>query len=217
MQFNELALKILIILLPGIVSYTIIQSLCSNIRKHTITYFWVRSAILGFLSNVTFYPFFKFGLWKIIPGKSGNDFKFLESLIDLKHSIDFYQVIFITAWSVIVAIIISKGIESKWFHRSMKWLNITNRFGDLDVWSYLHNIDNDETVWIRVRDIKNNLIFEGWVCAFSETYQENELFLREVKVFRNDTGEELYETPGLYIARDNSEITIEFSEIKGEG
>lgn len=95
-------------------------------------------------------------------------------------------------------------------------MTITRKFSDidtLDVWEYLWN-SSDNTQGVTVRDIKYDLAYEGWVEVFSDTFIENELFIRDVIVFNNTTGEKLYEVPGLYIARNQDEITIEFTGIE---
>lgn len=107
----------------------------------------------------------------------------------------------------ILSLLINRGV----LHRVAKCLKISNKFADLDVWSYLFNSGIPE--WVVVKDIQNDLMFEGWVEAFSETVTENELFLRDVKVYRDSTGEELYSIQGLYIARSREALTIEFPSI----
>jgi hypothetical protein len=54
-------------------------------------------------------------------------------------------------------------------------------------------------------------MYQGWVHAFSEVAEANEVLLRDVKVLRNSMAEELYEVDALYLSRDRSDLTIEFS------
>ena len=63
-------------------------------------------------------------------------------------------------------------------------------------------------------------MFQGWLSVFSAENKNNELFLTDVRVFKNSTGKFLYETYGLYITRCENDITIEFykpEEEKNEG
>jgi hypothetical protein len=60
------------------------------------------------------------------------------------------------------------------------------------------------------RDHNLNLYYQGWVQAFSESHEENEILLRNVEVFKNDTGELIYSVPGMYITRNKSDLTLEF-------
>ena len=83
------------------------------------------------------------------------------------------------------------------------------------VWEFLFNSDLPE--WVTVRDLKNDLAYEGWVHAFSDTCEPNELFLRDVKVIRNSTGDELYSIGGLYLSRERAELTIELPAIELTG
>lgn len=68
--------------------------------------------------------------------------------------------------------------------------------------------------WVIVRDIENDLMYEGWVQAFSDSTERDELFLRDVKVFTNKTADELYEIPGLYLPKSRENLTIEFPALK---
>lgn len=90
---------------------------------------------------------------------------------------------------------------------------LTKKFAEVDVWDYIFNSENEEMKWVIVRDVKNNLMYQGWVEAFSDTVKENELFMRDVVVYKNSTAEEYYSMPGLYISRNRDEITVEFPSL----
>jgi len=90
-------------------------------------------------------------------------------------------------------------------------LNVSAKFGDIDVFSYIMNSQIPE--WIVVRDIENNLMYEGWVEAFSDSTERDELFLRDVKVFNNKTAGELYDVPGVYIPKKRDNLVIEFRNL----
>ena len=66
--------------------------------------------------------------------------------------------------------------------------------------------------WVVVRDIENDLAYEGWIHAFSVGNERDELFLRDVKVFTNKTAEELYAVPALYLPKNRESLTIEWRE-----
>ena len=71
--------------------------------------------------------------------------------------------------------------------------------------------NSDIPEWVVVRDPGKGLAYEGWVHAFSDTADDNELFLRDVRVLNNTTGDEVYRVWGLYLARPRGELTIEFT------
>lgn len=68
--------------------------------------------------------------------------------------------------------------------------------------------------WIQLRDLKAELIYEGWVSDFSDTVEECELLIRDIKVYTLDDAEPVSEneidTPALYISRKRDQISVEF-------
>jgi hypothetical protein len=46
--------------------------------------------------------------------------------------------------------------------------------------------------WVVIRDIQNDLMYQGWVESFSDGLDNNEILLRDVKVFRNSDQDFLY-------------------------
>ena len=61
-----------------------------------------------------------------------------------------------------------------------------------------------------VRDVKNELMFAGWIRAFSDYETPREILLRDVRVFKNSTGEPLYRVAATYLSRNNEDWTVEF-------
>ncbi|MGM0878098.1 MAG: hypothetical protein ACQEWV_26135 [Bacillota bacterium] len=72
--------------------------------------------------------------------------------------------------SVLLAFLISVGINRKLLHRFAKNLKITKKFGQLDVWSY--TFDSPDIGWVIVRDLDKDLMYQGWDEAFSDTHLE---------------------------------------------
>ena len=89
-------------------------------------------------------------------------------------------------------------------------IRLTRRFGDQDVWSYLFNSTDVE--WMTVRDHKRNLVYDGRVRFFSEDEKPAELYLQDVKVYDNASGEQLYDVAGMYISLERTDLTIEFRD-----
>ena len=89
--------------------------------------------------------------------------------------------------------------------------NVSKKYGDVDVWSYVMNMEKQE--WFIVRDLQYDIMYEGWIQVFSDSTENDELFMRDVKVYRNSTGDALYETPGLYLPRKREGLTIEMPSL----
>jgi len=87
-------------------------------------------------------------------------------------------------------------------------IGATHRFGDEDVWEYFHN-SPDTGSWLYVRDHKEELVYYGWLEAYSESGDERELLLSDVEVYRDETDEPLDAVPLLYVSCDAYDFTIE--------
>lgn len=77
-------------------------------------------------------------------------------------------------------------------------IGATGKFGDPNVWSFAMN--SKELRWVVVRDMEKDLMFQGYIRAFSDIDEKvSELLLVSVHVFRESTGEKLYETDTMYL------------------
>lgn len=91
----------------------------------------------------------------------------------------------------------------------LQWIGATKRYGDEDVWDFTFNSGKPEVEYVHVRDFDKKITYAGWVEAFSETEKLRELRLRDVIVYDFE-GNNLYETPRVYLARKMDNIDIEF-------
>ena len=57
-------------------------------------------------------------------------------------------------------------------------------------------------------------MYEGWVELFSDGSEPDEIFIRDAKIYKNSTGEPMYDTPGLYLPRKKENLRIEFPLLK---
>lgn len=131
----------------------------------------------------------------------------LQALFDESVPVRWTEVVVASVISVGLAILASYAQRYKlinWFGRK---IGATNRYGDEDVWEYLHN--SDVSSWLYVRDHKQNLVYYGWLELFSESGDDRELLLSDVEVYSNETDEWLYSVPLLYVSRDAYDFTIE--------
>jgi hypothetical protein len=93
-------------------------------------------------------------------------------------------------------------------HRIAHALRLSRRFPDQDVWDYVMN--SSLGGWVVVRDIERDLAYFGYVKAFSQPGERDELLLVQVAVHQNSTGTALYETGAVYLPRPRGKLTIEF-------
>jgi hypothetical protein len=108
---------------------------------------------------------------------------------------------------VLLAFFASALYTNMTINRIGRFLKVTRRFGDEDVWNYFNNIR--EVNWVFVRDHKLDLIYFGWISVCSDSEKARELLMRDVRVYSNSTNDFLYEVSLLYISREPFDLTIE--------
>jgi hypothetical protein len=117
------------------------------------------------------------------------------------------------AWSIPVALVLAilwvMSVNKKWLTRFLQLIGATNKFGDEDVWDFTFNSGLANVEYVHVRDFDNHLVHAGWVDTFSESGKLRELLLTDVQTY-DFTGRLVSETPVLYIAREPTNIHIEF-------
>jgi len=116
--------------------------------------------------------------------------------------------------SIFLAFIFSYIYTFGLINRFAKLIRASNRYGDEDVWHFFHNapLSDKNNGWIYVRDHKLNLIYLGYVSAWSESDKTRELIISDVTVY-NDDANLLYETDHIYISRKKDDITIEIPDL----
>lgn len=215
MNITEFTFRILIIFFPGIIAYFITNALTIHRKGETYHFLIIRSFVLGLLSYVILY--FLNLLYGIIASYFGVDHEFAIQIFTVslggKPSVSYTEIIWATLLAIPMSFVLALAQNKKWLNRVAKRMKVTQKMGDIDLWNFV--LESPETEWIVVRDIKYNLAYQGRIQGFSGTFNENELFLRDVLVLQNDTGENLYEVDALYLSRDPKDLTIEF-KLEGE-
>lgn len=98
-------------------------------------------------------------------------------------------------------------------HRIVRKLKISRLSGEPDAWAYLSN--SPDFGWVVARDTLNDLMYEGWVESFSVGRGSRQVLMRDVGVYRNSTGDELYYVIAVYIEPSASHMMIEIRAIEG--
>ncbi len=101
------------------------------------------------------------------------------------------------------------GRTHKVVTRLLNSIGVTNHIADQDIWEFMFNSDDPKIKFAHIRDYENELIYAGYVRAYSERSDIRELAMYDVYVF-DQKGNELYSTPYLYLSRLPSSITLEF-------
>jgi hypothetical protein len=208
MELSEFTLRIILLFIPGIISFIVIDKLTFH-RESKLHQILISSLILGFVC----YSFYYLPIQILKAFKMTNlECTFFNGLTNKSAQIDFGEIGFVALLSIPIGFLFAWMINYKVLFRTAHFLKITKKFGDIDVWSYIMNSKNAE--WVVVRDIESDLMYEGWIEAFSDSTENDELLLSDVIVFKNSTGEELYKIPGLYLPKKRENLVIEFPSLK---
>lgn len=130
-----------------------------------------------------------------------------QAFFDEKIPIPWPEMIIASGIGMPLAFIASTLYTYKILNRIGRVMGVTKRFGDEDVWSYFNNLY--EAQWLFVRDHKLDLLYFGWILAYSDSEKERELLLKDVRVYKNSTNDFLYEVSRMYISRERFDLTIE--------
>ena len=152
MEFSEFTLKIILLFLPGIVSFLIVDKL-TNHKEFKLYQILIYSLLFGFFCYYFYYLLII--VWKIL-FKGEIYFSFFNALIDKESVLDFKEIAYVTMLSIFVGFISTAFINYKILNKFARKFKITKKFSDIDVWSYLMNSENTE--WVVIRDIKNRSI-----------------------------------------------------------
>ena len=208
MELSDFAFKIVFTFLPGIISLIVIDALTIHKKWDKLNYL-LYSFVLGLVNYLIWFLISKIECLAI------KEVDFLKNIADVGN-VNVEGVVYVTVFlSIPVGLILVYIINHKLMFRIAKRIRASRKIGDIDVWSYTFNtIENTE--WVVIRDFENDLMYTGWVAAFSETDErdKDELFIKDVEVYVNSTAELLYKTPGMYFAAERGKVTIEFPNLK---
>jgi hypothetical protein len=213
MSLTELTVKLLLLFLPGIVCYMTVDALAVH-RERKVHEIFLLSFVYGLLSYFVFFPLASLSHTAIaqrlyIPPAR---LTILKCLCDKDVPINWWEVGLTTGLALLLGIVISTAHDRDWLHRVARKLRITRKFGQKNVWAYVLNIP--DVKWATVRDLSNNLMFQGYILAFTDIEEPTEIFLTNVNVYNEKTGHLLYQADTMYLARERKNLTVEFPVVK---
>lgn len=204
MEVSQFTLRLLLLFFPGVICAYLIDTLTIH-RESSQFQFVLNSLIFGLASYFLY--------WAALSTAKGlgiqaGSMVFLRALTDSSVPVSFREVGWATLVAFLLGIAVTAASTYKVHFRLAHRLRLTKKFGELDVWGFVFN--SPQVEWATVRDYTRNLAYDGWVQLFSDDSQRAELLLRNVKVYRNDSGELLYEVASLYLSLSRDGIAIEF-------
>ncbi len=201
MDINILAVKLILLFLPGIISWFILEKLIIS-KKREFSYYIVYSFLLGFLSYFSYFVLLNLVNLMFKTSYKVNFFSLLLNSTEFTNpSIIFEEILSVSILGIFVSIfILAPIINYKLFHLILQKIRITKRFSEPDLWSYLFNSEN--FCWIDYRDLKNKRIYRGKFKSYSDTLGNiAELLLEDVRIYDINSNL-LYEVPAIYLARE---------------
>ncbi|MBI4833403.1 MAG: hypothetical protein HY811_01100 [Planctomycetes bacterium] len=208
MELSEFTLRIILLFMPGIISLFIIDKLVPHKEFKSYQLFSL-SLLLGFICYLLYYPIVKLVTLTGIELK----FKFIESLLNKTIPLDLTEIFIVAILSIFVGFIFTYSITYKILYRFAHFIKASNKMGEADVWSNLMN--QPEIGWVVIRDVKNDLMYEGWVLAYSDSTDKNdEICLSDVKVYKNSTAQEMYNINVLYLPINKEDMRLEITKME---
>lgn len=212
MEVSDLLIRLIILLLPGLISISMIKFLIPRRRFILIDYI-IYIVILGFLNYLLL--FVVYNIESLICNSPLKKVIFFDALFDQNIAVDIKEILLASVIAIflgiIIAIIINKGI----FYKLFKWLGLTNRTGAVSVWGEIfENKLKGFKKFVYVVDYENDLVYGGQVEKYS--YNDDnylELYLLNVIITKNSKRKKvLRRMPKLYIKLPNDKVVIEIGD-----
>ncbi|MCG7908881.1 MAG: DUF6338 family protein [Candidatus Thiodiazotropha taylori] len=215
---DQLVVTLIVVLLPGILSSVVCDKIVVH-SKWTPFKFSVYSLLLGVLSYVAlqaiYYLLDMVSACSFSP-EAWTHLKTWEATESDNPHIPALELAYALVLSVPVSMFAAYVINHKIFNKIARKIGVSSKYGDENLYSYYLNAV--EIDWVYVRDIENNLTYQGRVVSYSENDSMQEIVLSEVTVFRYEDSSELYSVPTMYISKQVGNFVIEAvpQELLGE-
>jgi len=206
---NELAITVAIIIFPGVIAAVI----CDKIIVHQPRWDHFKFGLYSFILGITCYIALQFLvnivdlLLKIDENNSYNLLSIWKFFSESEEKLNLLEVFGATILSMPVALFASWIVNYKIFNKLSKKLRISNKYGDENLFSFYLNMDGLD--WVYVRDIDNNITYQGKILSFSENDNIQEIVLSDVTVYSYTDSEEYYSVPSTYICKNMGTFIIE--------
>lgn len=207
MDISSLTVKLIIILIPGLVSYFIYKRLTSRSNKRSDLMFISIAIFLGVLSylGLQLITIATCGIRNIC-GSNGS-YESLETFKSISGAdIEYKEVLMASLLSVVIAFVLARMDTKNIINRLGIKFNVTKK--ETDETLYVAYLSKKEVDVVYIRDPKNNLTYFGKLFSFSEKENVKEIVLEDVTVYLYNEGTELYKIPSIYMTL-NEDVTIE--------
>ncbi|AYV55421.1 hypothetical protein EFP84_07785 [Leptospira kmetyi] len=217
MDISDLALRLIIVLIPGFLTTLIFRYLSTH-KDYSNFYFIVLSSVFGLFN----YLFLEFGyqIWFLFrnlyfwfmnkePIPESRLFVSLwKSLMDRSFKVETSEIVFASLIALGAALFYTWIYQKKIILRFANVrLRLTNKSGDDDIWS--HYLNSKDVTWVWIRDFNHSLTYFGVIRAFSDSGTKRELLLSDVSVYALGGKKELYSLNSAYLSLMDGMYSIE--------
>jgi len=216
---NHFVAALIIIFLPGIIAVIISDKIAFHSKWNSLKYS-LYAFILGISSYVILQIiYYLYNLADYFMQSNTNDSNLTffniqwdnlsvwSSLVSEEIKIVPIDLISATFLSIPLAFGAAHIINSKMINKIAQKFEISTKYGDENLFSFYLN--SDEVDWVNIRDIENNLTYQGRIQSYSETETIQELVLFDVRVFRYEDSAKLYTVPSIYLSKPLGKFIIE--------
>jgi hypothetical protein len=209
---NQLAIAVAIIMFPGVIAAVICDKIIVHQPKWNHFKFGIYSFILGVtcyisLQGLNFILDFIFSKYFCFPKVVWSQLEIWGFISDSKTKLKILEVFQATLLAIPIAYFASWVVNFKIFNKISQRLYISNKYGDENLFSFYLNAK--EVGWVYIRDIENNLTYQGQVVSYSENDKIQEIVLSNVTVFSYSESEEYYSVPSIYLCKNMGSFIIE--------
>jgi hypothetical protein len=211
LQLDAFVFKLLVLSIPGFISYTIYKKIAIY-RREIKSRFGFPEVFLIIINSLICCI-----VYDVIISLINNFFQkaYIPTLSKLL-SLEMYnakELLFLSIIAIFIGFLFSLIETHKIINELAIKLKITQHYGDNDVWTSF--CANKDTNWIYIRDHKMHLVYFGLLMHYSDPGEVREMLISDVSVYSED-GKFCYEIPKMYICRQADEITLEVPQ-EGEG
>lgn len=223
---DEMGVKILFLLIPGIVALGIVKSVGPR-RQRSDFESGLQIFIYGVAAHLIYALIKTFYQYNLISKNRGflewyDENFILLSSINQGSSIDSLSIVFSTVVAIVIGFVVSLMQTYTVFHRILRKFNLTKRTGG-DIWELVMNAPELKK-WVKVRDNANNKAYQGWLVSYSDGSDVREILLKDAVIYKlSDIVLEGVEADGahaeqwvgesvdvIYLGLDKNNVAIEF-------
>jgi len=204
MDISILLIRVIFILIPGLVCNRLYRTLKGDPNQKD----WEDFIDILFFSLLSYAIYWLAIEFITVFGYSFQRPTMFQATFDDSTPINLLEVGITTLIAMVVAVVAGYMYRFRVVNRVEFTIGAGHRFGGGGVWNIYQR--NFAMSWVFVRDHKLDLIYFCKIVLYSDDETAvKELVLKEVDVYSNTTGDFLYSSKIVYLARDSQDITIE--------